>query len=317
MDSLIISHVQTEVAEDSGFMPYPVRQDPSDANFLKFVHAYMPQSNLDATRAKIVQQYDRRKFRDQKARTSHVIRDSSFTCNTRQLFNAYNGIGVKNWAIYYGFLGLFGKAIHAADLIPTFVNHDTDVQALLAKCETKISTEITTRIAGDYIHNKLAPAYQAYLISHAIHGDPNGDESANTTDEALYWPPAVTHTADQSNKLWSVLKVKNWQPFGNPFRIGSDSVNTRINCDFWDDIAEEIMEKYPGPDGVSSNMTTSTTLGEAPSNMTSSEVGISNSTIGAGPSADDESSVSETEETEPSDDPSEEPSAVPSQPATS
>ena len=268
MDSLIISHVQTEVAEDSGFMPYPIRNNPSDANFLKFVYDYMPQSNLNATRAKIVQQYNsRRFFGDQKKRTSHVIRDSSFTCNTRQLFNAYNGIGVKNWAIYYGFLGLFGKAIHAADLIPTFVNNDTDIQALLARCETKISTEITTRIAGNYIRNKLAPAYQAYLISHAIHGDPNGGGSSNTTNEALYWPPATTHKVDERNKLWKVLKVENWQPIGRPFGIGPDTINTKINCDFWDGIAEEIMEKYPGPDGAPSNVTTNTILGEAPFNL--------------------------------------------------
>ena len=253
-------------------MPNPIKKDPTDANFQSFIKSYMPQDDLASTRQKIINQYSSSKFSgNQKRRTATVIRDSTFTCNTRQLFNAYNGIGIKTWAIYYGLFGVLGKAVHAADLIPTFVNDETDVPALLAQCDTNFTKQISSLVAGNYIHDRVAPPYQARLISHAIHGDPNV-ASLNTTD-SLYWPPAETHFSDQGNKLWKVLTI-HYHALQSPFSLKPDSINTKKICDFWDGIAEEIMEKYPGPDGTPSNMATA----DVPSSFTLSE-GSSNTTF--------------------------------------
>ena len=257
-------------------MPKQIKEHPSDASFLSFVHDYMPQDNLATTRNKIIQRYSADVYSgDQKKRTSTVIRDSSFTCNTRQLFNAYNARGVKVYAIYYNFLAIAGMNFHAADLIPTFVNKDSDVSAILGKCESDILKRFAIGKVAGYVANTLAPAYQKLLIAHAIHGDPNMaalnmTDKLNGTDGRLVWTPARTKSDDRGDKLRDVLGVDNI-PWGDPFHMREDEINTRSSCDFWDSIAEEIMAKYPeAANGVSSDNSTSTnaTVSQASSSLT-------------------------------------------------
>lgn len=127
----------------------------------------MPGDELANVRDQINKTYPSELFNDnQKERAALLIRDSSFTCDTRQLFDVYHD---KSWMMNYNFLGNMNLAVHASDLLPTFCNKDTDVKGRLI-CAGR--TPIEAGLAAKYI-NTFSQAYLSYLKSHAIHGDPN------------------------------------------------------------------------------------------------------------------------------------------------
>ncbi|MCJ1372575.1 hypothetical protein MMC20_003800 [Loxospora ochrophaea] len=193
LTSIIISHVNNEVStavnKSGSFIPYPIRTDPSPANFDEFLMAFMPGDALAGVRDEITQAYPSKRFKDnQTERVATLIRDAAFTCNTRQLFDAYHR-QIPTWMMNYKFAG--NNAVHASDLLPTFCNKDLSVAELLENCVGL--SKMAAMNVGPYIKSTFSPQYLSYLKSHAIYNDPNTG--------AIGWARKVTwHKATTSGK---------------------------------------------------------------------------------------------------------------------
>ena len=162
---------------------------------------------------------------------SMLIRDSTFTCNTRQLYDAYR---TKAYMMQYSFpaggsLGL-PEAKHATDLVPTFANSKTNLVALLKEFSQLKDFKV---IEAAILIKDLMVNYQKYLASYAVHGDPNVAKGF----DALPWDLA----SGTGNMIQSVLRTR-YKPLAiHPFfEIIEDSINTKQSCDFWTAVAMNI-----------------------------------------------------------------------------
>ncbi|MCJ1400586.1 hypothetical protein MMC11_003792 [Xylographa trunciseda] len=236
LKSLMVSHVNNEVAYNGSFIPYPIRRYNNATGFDNFLSAFMPGNTLATLRADIAAHYPVTAYKnDQISRTGAVIQDSTFVCNTRQLFNAYSQINTPVYMMNYHFLANEGKAVHASDLLPTFYNKDMDVAALLCNWPAWIVNSIIKPNIAAY-----ARSYASYLTSYTIFGNPN--EGASGGAAKVHWPPATT-SAD-GNYVQNVL-----EPYwageipGKPwFRLATqDTINTKDVCGYWDKVAQQIM----------------------------------------------------------------------------
>ena len=81
LESIIVSHVADEA---SIFVPKWIK---TNADFDTFVHDFMPIATASAA---IETQYSVSAYPKVRKRAAAVIADSSFTCNARQLFEAYS-----------------------------------------------------------------------------------------------------------------------------------------------------------------------------------------------------------------------------------
>lgn len=234
---MIISHVSDEVKYNGSFIPYPIRMNPTAANFDAFLKVFMPGNDFASIRDEINTTYASTKFNNQLNRVGILIRDAAFTCNTRQLFDAYSS-KIPTWMMNYHFLAAYDAAVHASDLLPTFCNDDLNVAKLLSNCANVPWVE--AKIIGPYIRKTFAHEYQSFLKSHAIYGDPN--KGAQGGAKKVEWPVATTSSADNHDHVMNVM-----QPYypttGPPFQIlGQDPNNTATSCEFWNHIAGEIMD---------------------------------------------------------------------------
>ena len=223
VDSTIISHCLNETAS---FIPKCVT---SNDTFNEFLAIFLPGKNLEHVRQEITQQYDCEKDfgGDYRACIAEVIRDASFTCNTRDLFNAYPD---KSHMMRYGF-PISKKAYHASDLLALFSNTHAEVVQLLN----------STLYADELINTNVSTAFQTYFASFALSGDPNSLPLPPVTyGHAPEWPVA-DGTGDN---LTNVLQVKAWIPFlhPKPFTLDTpDDQNSNTTCNFWTNIAKEIL----------------------------------------------------------------------------
>ena len=159
-----------------------------------------------------------------------MIRDAIFTCNTRQLFDAYSG---KAYMMQYSFPAPNkSPALHASDLVPTFINSDTHVIEWLHSqgLPWLNASAAATVLVG------FRPPYQKYFASYAAFGDPNKSPDPNH----INWPLA---SLDAAGDVTGVLEA-HYAPgrhFLHPF-FGTitDQQNTADSCDFWTKIANEI-----------------------------------------------------------------------------
>ena len=218
------------MANESGiFTPKHV---VDDATFNRFVESFMDGSGLDPVRRTIQQHYDCTKApynNDYKMCVGTLIRDAAFTCNTRQLYDAYKG---KAYMMQYSFPApLSALAVHASDLLPTFISSDTDVTALLRRL-VKTLKEPSLSIAAGVLRT-LSFRYRKYLASHAVWGDPNKDRVSVTPK----WPLAI----DNGNQVERVLEVRFGDSVLHPiFGTIKDSMNTNASCGVWNDIANSL-----------------------------------------------------------------------------
>ena len=198
----------------------------------------MPGTQLANVREQIENQYPSEAYRDQVYRVAALINNSSFTCNTRQLFDAYNG-KIPTYMMNYHFLGNYDAAKHASDLLPTFCNNDINVANLLENCAN--IPAVKAEVIGLYMKKVFAPDYQSYLKSHAIHGDPN--TAAIGMAGQVQWNVATTGSDDNHDHVRNVMQPQYVTDSTlNPFQIvGTDPNNTATWCGFWNDIAKEIM----------------------------------------------------------------------------
>jgi len=167
-----------------------------------------------------------------------MIRDSSFTCNTRFLHDAYPA--ASRWMLAYDF-PMRGVAVHAFDLVPLYMNSVSDAVALIESFDKSlIPTGGVTALAKS-IATAVMPTYQAYLGAFAARGGPNSIADAAVTS-APSWA-----TAAPGPTLGSVMDVS-----GAGWQLGQDGVNTQQTCSFWQGIAQAVLAAV-GPAGAASN----------------------------------------------------------------
>ena len=198
----------------------------------------MPGIELAKVRDQITKAYPSEDYRDQLYRVGALINNASFTCNTRQLFDAYNG-KIPTYMMNYHFLGKYDAAVHASDLLPTFCNNDINVADLLKNCAKIPAWKAVT--IGPYMKGTFAPNYQSYLKSHAICGDPN--KRAIGWAQQTIWRPSKTSEDDNHDHVRDVMQPRFPGIGENPFDIvDKDPNNTATSCGFWNDVAVEIMK---------------------------------------------------------------------------
>ena len=197
----------------------------------------MPGNEMSKVRDQINKRYPSGKYKDQLYRVGELIRDASFTCNTRQLFDAYKG-KINTWMMNYHFLANFDAAVHASDLLPTFCNNDTPVSKLLQDCLHIPAGK--ANLIGPYMRKIFSPNYLSYLKSHAIHGNPN--DGAKGLAKKTKWQPSTTRPDDNHDHVRDVMQPRYPDIFGNAFEVvDKDPNNTATSCGFWNDVAAEIM----------------------------------------------------------------------------
>ena len=158
---------------------------------------------------------------------NHMIRDSSFTCNTRFLHDAYPA--ASRWMLAYDFPAA-ATAVHAFDLVPLYMNNVSDAIALITKFDKRLIPAREVTALASSIATAVMPTYQAYLGGFAAQGDPN-----SIMDAAVTSAPSWT-TAAPGPTLGSVMNVT-----GAGWQLGQDGLNTQQTCWFWQEIAQEVL----------------------------------------------------------------------------
>lgn len=234
--STIVSHCLNETAF---FTPHGIT---SQASLDAFLAVFLPGSRFAKQRAQIVVQYDcvNRFGGDFTACIAAIIRDASFTCNTRDLLSAFPS---KTYMMRYGFL-IPSKAFHASDLLPLFSNSYDEMVRLLQ------NNGLKSWVGAAYswlLFKNIATVYQTYFASFAAHsGDPNGlQQPKNNGIAAPMWP-----LADGSGEnVTKVLTVQH--PSGqDPFVLDQpDDQNQLSTCRFWNKLAQDL-DSASGSHGV-------------------------------------------------------------------
>ncbi|KAF4873142.1 Secreted lipase [Colletotrichum siamense] len=232
IQSTIISHVLNETA--SFTPPFVTSAD----TFTEFLDVFLPGAELASQRQKIAAQYPCTEAPydgDYRLRIATVIRDASFTCNTRDLYSAYPSI---SHMMRYGF-PTASLARHASDLVPLFSKYFSEAAAILEK--NNISTLEADAYEVLLIENDLAKAYQTYFASFALSG---GNPNTLSMTEVWFWEPPTWTVADGSgDALTNVLTVGPPELVCSAFALDiPDDQNTKSACDFWTEIAKEIVE---------------------------------------------------------------------------
>ena len=231
--SIIISHV-----EDEAFIFTPKGLNEA-ATFDAFMDGFIPQVAVASVARAIRARYDCWKspyFGNFFSCLQDLIRDGFFTCNARQLHDAYRSI--SPYMMSFGFPAPYlPAALHASDLLATFIHSELNVSALL--------DGIGVPLSGASLLIPLSQQYQTYLASHAMTGDPNAVQPADATE----WLAA----GSDDDQLLNVFRVKSPAPLGGYFdNAYRDPIITDSICSFWTQAAENITTLMGGgyPAGV-------------------------------------------------------------------
>jgi carboxylesterase type B len=205
MDLLIVSRV---AIKSGSFVPKFMR---TEANFTTFVNDFLPKPQLVPIRAAVKRQYPAQGppyNGDQRARAGALIRDSTFTCNTRQLYEAYKDRPIDLYMMQYDFLASENYALHASDLLPTFWNVQMDTAKLFEDL-LHLSPLRAKPAAFAFDHSGYAPAYQSTFTSHAVFGDPNTARHWNTTLAQRNRQRAGSHGCD-GDAVFGDSRIFRW-----------------------------------------------------------------------------------------------------------
>ncbi|KAI1076664.1 carboxylesterase family protein [Whalleya microplaca] len=222
-NSAIISHC----ANETGPLAPPNVDDPDTFN--AFLKRLLPDLQVD----EVNQQYDCAESFEGDYRTciQTVIRDVAFTCNTRDLFEAYSN---KSYMMKYAY-PWDEFAFHSTDLYPLFMNNVTEIKDILVKGGMP---EGNATIYAEGLKLLVKSTYQKYFASFALSGDPN------TLDPLHKWETAVGN----NDKLSNVMQVEVKLPIFN--NNATDDQNGRDACSFWTKIAKELTSPEKGHTGV-------------------------------------------------------------------
>ncbi|KAK0640224.1 Secreted lipase [Lasiodiplodia hormozganensis] len=202
LDSLIISHTADE---SELFVDGHIQTDEQFNGFIDSVFpTYVKEAGINAA---IEEFYPPVSTNDTYAtvteRTKAFVRDSSFTCWSRFLTDAYDG---KSWNMQYS----VSPGWHGTDLLPLFY-------------------QIYVSFGGDVAFplipgfGSFATAYQSYFTSHARSGDPNTHSAKINLPPAINWP----HPTTGGENLGNVLNVGNLG-----FSLKTDEQLPKSSCDF-------------------------------------------------------------------------------------
>lgn len=231
IESIIVSQVYDE---SSPFVSKFI-QNTTDVEI--YVEDLFPQTKLSGLKTAVLKQYPADAYpygANARSRTAAVIRDMYFTCNTRLLYDAYHN-EAKTYMMEYDVLSELGLATHGADLIPLFLNSESDIIPFLEKQfppPLNLSAEILAKAL-----KVIAPRFQSYFASHAIYGDPNRLRKSITP----HWNPAT----NGSNYVEQVMEVTA-RPLHHFNPAFTDVINSNDACDFWKEAAWNITNLFPG-----------------------------------------------------------------------
>ena len=197
----------------------------SNDGFATFLKAFFGSDGYATQKTAITQKYVG--ITNERAKVQAIIRDSSFICNNRFVYDAYASDQSKSlYMMQYDFLssvpGGYDTAIHGADLLPTYYSktmNRTAVEYFLMK-----RAGISQTTASVFMHEiaGLATDYQNYLTSFAATGVPKGP---------LTWNKA-TVKGDSLNNVMETAWTPN--PFGADFNFPTvDTQVSQVTCDFW------------------------------------------------------------------------------------
>ncbi|KAI1132448.1 carboxylesterase family protein [Nemania abortiva] len=212
IQSAIISHCANE---SHSFTPNITTQDEFNA----YIDEFLPGPSLEDQRVAIKERYNCavRFSGDFRRCLATVIQDSMFTCNTRDMFEAYPDI---SYMMQYAF-PIAEFAYHATDLVPLFTNNKSEVEKIAGRAYAVAMGEQIPRI------------YKNYFASFAITGNPN----KGLAEPEVIWPIAD----GSSDRLSGVMNV-SWAFWFPPleFRLITDNQNAKSTCSFWTEIAKDI-----------------------------------------------------------------------------
>lgn len=231
IESTIVSHCGNEA---SMFTPKHVT---TEETFDAFLGGFMPGSDHANQRTAIKQHYKCRInfLGDWNKCASTIIRDSTFTCNTRFLHQAYPDI---THMMRYVF-PLIDLASHGSDMAPLFTNTVAEAKVMLSK------NGLNETQAGQYAQflyfHKIPLAYKTYFASFAAKGgDPN---VLAQPGQAPSWPIASDSDA---GLMQNVMTVRMASFTESAFVTDvTDRQNAKSTCDFWTGIAGEVMGAPP------------------------------------------------------------------------
>ncbi|KAI1806534.1 alpha/beta-hydrolase [Daldinia bambusicola] len=228
IDSAIISHCANE---SYGFTPVVT----SESEFDTFLENSFPGSHLKPQRDAVKKHYNCEELYDGDfyACLSTIVRESSFTCNTRDLFEAYPAV---SYMMKYSF-PTSSLAFHASDLYPLFTESAEEVIAALSD---SIGEGNATLYAKLLYGLEIPQVYKNYFASFALTGDPN---------EGLLSPNKQWLVADGSSELLSNVMEVSFDIFG-AFSLATDDQNSKSSCSFWTEIAKELSEGLEGHGGM-------------------------------------------------------------------
>lgn len=216
----------------------------SSDTFTAFLNIFFPGAKLASQRERIAAQYPCTAppyNGDYRLCIATVIRDASFTCNTRDLYSAYPDVAHM---MQYGFPIAY-YARHAADLVALFANNHEEAVDILKKNHVPFAGAYANLL----INTRVALAYQTYFASFALSGgDPNTLEMPQVPNgNPPTWPVADGSSGDE---LRNVLTVQ--APSGQPAFVldQADDDNSKKACSFWTEIAEEVVATQKATDVV-------------------------------------------------------------------
>ncbi|KAK0704475.1 Alpha/Beta hydrolase protein [Lasiosphaeris hirsuta] len=231
----VISHTGNEAKI---FTPSTPNGEQDVKNFLT---SFFPESSLSTIRDQILTQYTPPNnitcrlypIPCWQEALQNIIRDSSFTCNTRFLLQAY---GPTTPTFMMSYLHPYAiDAFHALDLIPLYMNSFSDAYNMIHTHATTLNSSVVSLLASA-ISSNVMPTYQAYMGSFAVHGDPNAEKlsEAPSWSAATTAAPTVTPVMEVANMILS----KGWH-------LDSDDQNTEGNCGFWLSVASVVVGSMP------------------------------------------------------------------------
>ncbi|KAK7414164.1 hypothetical protein QQX98_006950 [Neonectria punicea] len=215
--SAIVSHCANDAQR---FTPLSVIDNTT---FYEFLTKFLPGESLAPLRTKIANQYNcvKNYKGDYNICLRHVIRDASFTCNTRDLLDSYPQ---QAYAMNYGFPN-DDLAYHATDLVPLFANVDVPGQIVAMFWRAFKYPLLAANKWALQLRSKIIPTYLQYFSSFARYGNTNGTGNPG-------WP-----VVNGSGLLFShVMK-----PSSDGWNLVEDDQNSKDACGFWHSIAQDIM----------------------------------------------------------------------------
>lgn len=235
-----MSHVLHEVVG-----PFIPKGADTPEGFERVLAEFMPGEEFSEQREAITMEYDcEERFEGNYTKCiSAVIQDSTFTCNTRDVFQAFPD---KTHMMRYGFLSA-ETAVHGSDLIPLFASTRKQTTDLAIKLSNNTLSWLQAQGFASLLRGtpNVAEGFQRYFAGFALTGDPNALLTRMTTRPT--WPVADNSGDEFTNVLTvrSPLK-KVWEGMDiylpqNPFTLSQpDDQNSKSACGFWNDLAKEI-----------------------------------------------------------------------------